>query len=110
VVEVALSYIAQVSFVPLTGIVAAGDSIEPIPQIERVEVPKSMLGPGEAFALRVKDTSMRDEGIFPGMSSWCTSKTPPETGETVIALLNGEATIKIYHHKAGVIELHPAVR
>jgi SOS-response transcriptional repressor LexA len=44
------------------------------------------------------------------MSSWCTSKTPPETGETVIALLNGEATIKIYHHKAGVIALHPAVR
>jgi repressor LexA len=49
VVEVALSYIAQVSFVPLTGIVAAGDSIEPIPQIERVEVPKSMMGPGEGF-------------------------------------------------------------
>jgi repressor LexA len=27
-------------------------------------------------------------------------------GDTVIALLNGEATIKTYHRKAGVIELH----
>jgi repressor LexA len=26
----------------------------------------------------------------------------------VIALLNGEATIKTYHRKAGAIELHPA--
>jgi repressor LexA len=30
------------------------------------------------------------------------------TGDTVIALLNGEATIKAYERKAGVIQLHPA--
>jgi repressor LexA len=30
------------------------------------------------------------------------------TGDTVIALLNGEATIKTYHRKAGLIESHPA--
>lgn len=30
------------------------------------------------------------------------------TGDTVIALLNGEATIKTYHRKARSIELHPA--
>ncbi|MCC2642040.1 MAG: putative Repressor LexA, partial [Nitrospira sp.] len=28
--------------------------------------------------------------------------------DMVIALLNGEATIKTYHRKAGVIELRPA--
>ncbi|MBA3753161.1 MAG: repressor LexA [Nitrospira sp.] len=108
VVEVALSYIAQSSFVPLAGIVAAGDPIEPIPQTERVEVPKSMLGRGAAFALRVKGTSMRDDGIFPGDVVVVHKQNTARNGETVIALLNGEATIKIYQRKAGVIELHPA--
>jgi repressor LexA len=108
VVEVALSYIAQSSFVPLAGIVAAGDPIEPIPQIERVEVPKSMLGRGNAFALRVKGTSMRDEGIFPGDVVVVHKQNTARNGDMVIALLNGEATIKTYHRKAGVIELRPA--
>ena len=108
VVEVALSYIAHSSFVPLMGIVAAGDPIEPIPQTERVEVPKSMLGRGEAFALRVKGTSMRDDGIFPGDVVVVHKQHTARNGETVIALLNGEATIKTFHRKAGVIELQPA--
>ena len=108
VVEVALSYIAHSSFVPLMGIVAAGDPIEPIPQTERVEVPKTMLGRGETFALRVKGTSMRDDGIFPGDVVVVWKQQTARNGETVIALLNGEATIKTYYRKAGVIELHPA--
>ena len=66
VVEVALQSIAQSPRIALVGIVAAGDPIEPIPQTERIEVPKSMLGRGETFALRVKGTSMRDDGILPG--------------------------------------------
>jgi repressor LexA len=108
VVEVALSYIAQSSVIPLIGIVAAGDPIEPIPQTERVEVPKSMLGRGEAFALRVKGTSMRDDGILPGDVVVVQKQDTARNGQTVIALLNGEATIKTYFRKAGAVELHPA--
>jgi repressor LexA len=108
VVEVALSYIAHSSFVPLMGIVAAGDPIEPIPQTERVEVPKTMLGRGETFALRVKGTSMRDDGILPGDVVVVQKQHTARNGQTVIALLNGEATIKAYERKAGVIQLHPA--
>jgi repressor LexA len=29
-------------------------------------------------------------------------------GQTVIALVNGEATIKTYYRKSGAVELHPA--
>ncbi len=108
VVEVALSYITQSSYVPLMGIVAAGDPIEPIPQTERIEVPKTMLGRGETFALRVKGTSMRDDGILPGDVVVVQKQHTARNGQTVIALLNGEATIKTYHRKAGVIELHPS--
>ena len=45
----------------MAGVVAVGAPIEPIPQTERVEVPKSMVGRGNTFALRVKGHSMRDE-------------------------------------------------
>jgi repressor LexA len=94
--------------VQLAGVVAAGEPIEAIPQTERVEVPKSMIGRGETFALRVKGTSMKDEGIFPGDVVVVQKHATARNGQTVIALVNGEATIKTYHRKAGSVELHPA--
>lgn len=94
--------------VDLAGIVAAGEPIEPIPQTERVDVPKSMVGRGETFALRVKGQSMRDDGILPGDVVVVQKQQTARNGQTVIALVNGEATIKTYYRKAGTIELHPA--
>lgn len=104
---VALQSLAT-SQVQMAGVVAAGEPIEPIPQTERVEVPKSMIGRGETFALRVKGESMRDEGILPGDVVVVQKQDTARTGQTVIALLNGEATIKTYRRKSGVIELQPA--
>lgn len=94
--------------IQLAGIVAAGEPIEPIVQTERVDVPKSMVGRGDTFALRVKGTSMRDEGIFPGDIVVVQKQSTARNGQTVIAMVNGEATVKIYHRKAGTVELHPA--
>ena len=105
--EVVLQSLAT-AHVELAGVVAAGEPIEPIPQTERVEVPKSMIGRGETFALRVKGTSMKDEGIFPGDVVVVQKQATARNGQTVIALVNGEATIKTYHRKAGTVELHPA--
>jgi repressor LexA len=51
---------------------------------------------------------MRDDGIFPGDVVVVQKQHTARTGDTVIALWNGEATIKTYHRKAGMIELHPA--
>jgi repressor LexA len=106
-VELALMQLSSAQ-IPLAGVVAAGAPIEPIPQMERVEVPKSMVGRGETFALRVKGTSMRDEGIFSGDVVVVQKQATVRNGQTVIALVNGEATIKTYYRKAGTIELHPA--
>jgi repressor LexA len=105
--EVALQAIAT-AHVELAGVVAAGEPIEPIPQTERVEVPKSMIGRGETFALRVKGESMRDEGILPGDVVVVQKQATARNGQTVIALVNGEATIKTYRRKGGVVELQPA--
>ncbi len=92
----------------MAGIVAAGEPIEPITQMERVEVPKSMLGRGDTFALRVKGESMRDEGILPSDVVVVQKQSTARNGQTVIALINVEATIKTYYRKNGIIELHPA--
>ena len=105
--EIALQHLTT-AHIAIAEIVAAGEPIEPIPQTERVEVPKSMLGRGDTFALRVKGTSMRDEGILPGDVVVVQKQSSARNGQTVIALVNGEATIKIYHRKSGSVELHPA--
>jgi repressor LexA len=105
--EVALQHLAM-DHVQMAGVVAAGEPIEPIAQMERVEVPKSMLGRGETFALRVKGESMRDEGILPGDVVVVQKQGTARNGQTIIALVNGEATIKTYYRKNGNVELHPA--
>lgn len=106
-VEVALST-WETAHVSLAGVVAAGEPIEAIPQMERVEVPKSMIGRSETFALRVKGSSMQDEGIFPGDVVVVQKQATARSGQTIIALVNGEATIKTYQRRAGTVELHPA--
>jgi repressor LexA len=105
--EVALQHLAS-DQVQLAGVVAAGEPIEPVTQTERIEVPQTMMGRGDTFALRVKGTSMRDDGILPGDVVVVHKQSMARNGQTVIALLNGDATIKTYHRKAGSIELHPA--
>jgi len=106
-VELALMQLSSAQ-IPLAGVVAAGEPIEPIPQMERVEVPKSMVGRGETFALRVKGTSMQNEGIFSGDVVVVQKQATARNGQTVIALVNGEATIKTYHRKGSTVELLPA--
>ena len=51
---------------------------------------------------------MRDEGILSGDVVVVQKQSTARNGQTVIALVNGEATIKTYYRKAGTVELHPA--
>jgi len=108
VVEVAVKQMAVTPRLPLAGTVAAGQPIEPIPQTEVVEVPGSMLRTGDNFALRVKGDSMKDEGILTGDIVVIHRQTTARNGQSVVALVNGEATIKTYYRKENRIELHPA--
>ena len=107
VVEVALSQLTSPPRLPMAGVVAAGAPIEPIPQTELVDVPPSMTR-RDNFALRVKGDSMRDEGILPGDLVIVHKQATARNGQTVVALVNQEATIKKYYRRAGHIELHPA--
>jgi len=108
VVEMALQQLASPPGLPLLGTVAAGAPIEPVPQFELVDVPPSMLQGGRNFALTVKGDSMRDEGIFSGDLVIIRKQASARNGQTVVALVNNEATIKTYRVKGNRVELHPA--
>lgn len=107
-VQVALEQLERKSEIPMAGMVAAGSPIEPITQTDLVDVPPSMLRGGQTFALRVKGESMKDDGILPGDLVIVRKQESARNGQTVVALVNHEATIKTYFKKDAHIELHPA--
>jgi repressor LexA len=107
-VRVALDQLQRKTEIPMAGLVAAGSPIDPVPQSELVDVPPSMLRGGDTFALRVKGESMKDEGILPGDLVVVRKQETARNGQTVVALVNREATIKTYFKKDSHIELHPA--
>jgi len=108
VVSVVLNQLRRKTTVPMAGLVAAGSPIEPVPQLELVDIPPSMLRSGETFALTVKGESMKDDGILPGDLVVVHKQGTAQNGQTVVALVNGEATIKTYIKKDAHIELRPA--
>jgi repressor LexA len=107
-VQVMVDQLGRSSEVPMAGMVAAGSPIEAVQQSELIDVPPSMLRGGNTFALRVKGESMKDDGILPGDLVVVRKQETARSGQTVVALVNHEATIKTYFKKDAHIELHPA--
>lgn len=96
--------------VPFLGKVAAGIPIEAIEQAdETVEVPSSMVqGRHRYFALKVQGDSMIEDGIFEDDLIVCRHQSTADNGQTVIAVIEGEATVKRYRKSRNKIELIPA--
>jgi len=96
------------SMIPLLGTIAAGRPIEPVESPEEIEVPASMLGTGERYALRVQGDSMIEDGIQDGDVVVVRRAERADAGETVVAIVDGEATLKRFHPARGHVELRPA--
>ena len=79
---------------PLLGLVAAGSPIEAVEVADQVEVPESLLRGGECFALKVRGDSMIEDGIHDGDLILVKKQESAENGQTVVALIEGEATVK----------------
>jgi repressor LexA len=91
---------------PLLGLIAAGEPIEALEDTESIEVPSPFMHP-DNFVLKVKGDSMIDEHIQDG-DYIIVRKTPSaHSGQIVVALINGEATLKYYYPKSNGVELHP---
>ncbi|HSH70407.1 MAG TPA: transcriptional repressor LexA [Deferrisomatales bacterium] len=93
---------------PLLGTVAAGRPIEAVSTDDTLEVPPSMVGGGENFVLRVKGDSMVEDGILDGDYVVVRRQQTANNGQTVVALVDGDATVKRFHRRGNGIELLPA--
>lgn len=92
----------------LAGTVAAGRPIEAVEVPDHIEVPSWMAGDGGNFVLRVRGDSMVGDGILDGDLVVVRKQATAENGQTVVALLGNEATVKRLVKRDGRIELHPA--
>jgi len=81
--------------IPIIGVVAAGHPIMSEENvIGEIMVEKTLVANGEHFALKVRGRSMVCAGIKDGSLIIVKRQILAETGEIVIALLNGEVTVK----------------
>jgi repressor LexA len=95
---------------PLYGKIAAGTPIEALRDNGNfVEVPKSLLGKGDYYALKVEGDSMIEAGILDDDTVIIRRDETAENGAIVVALVDGqEATLKRLRRKGNTIALEPA--
>ena len=96
--------------VPLVGRIAAGTPIEALrDQSRTLDVPTSLLGRGEHFALEVEGDSMVEAGIYDGDTVVVERADTAENGAIVVALIDdNEVTLKRLRRKGASIALEPA--
>jgi len=99
---------AEAVRLPLLGTVAAGRPIEAVERQDRVEVPKALLKGGENFVLLVRGDSMIEDGIHDGDLVIVRKQPTAQNGQTVVAMIDGEATVKKFYPSNEGVELRPA--
>ncbi|HEY8618003.1 transcriptional repressor LexA [Phenylobacterium sp.] len=95
---------------PILGRIAAGTPIEAIQQErDRLPVPETILGAGEHFVLEISGDSMINAGILDGDFVVIRRTDSANSGDIVVALVNGEeATLKRLRKKGASIALEAA--
>jgi repressor LexA len=96
------------SYVPVVGRIAAGGPILAEELVEEVfPLPKSIVGEGTLFLLKVVGESMIDAAITDG--DWVVVRQQPtaDNGDMVAAMIDGEATVKTFKRRDGHVWLLP---
>ena len=97
-----------VARIPLVGSVPAGYPIDSPENVEGdLAVDVSFLPTGESFTLIVMGDSMKDAGIYNGDLVIVKKQSEANKGDIVVAIVDGEATIKRYLPGNGLIILQP---
>jgi len=91
---------------PLLGLIAAGSPLEVFENTEYMTVPPQYIKP-ENYVLKVNGNSMIDDQIKDGDYVIIKRIETANNGDTVVALLNNEATLKRFYKEKNGIELHP---
>jgi repressor LexA len=100
--------IADAAMVPLVGRIAAGVPITAEQQVDEVfPLPRQLVGKGDLFMLKVVGDSMVDAAICDGDWVVVRAQKTAENGEIVAAMLDGEATVKVFRQRDGHTWLLP---
>lgn len=91
--------------IPIVGRVPAGKPFLSEENVQGLLTIPDDISSGELFALEVKGDSMIDAGILEGDRVIVKQQGTAENGEIVCALIEGEATLKRFYKKNGVITL-----
>jgi repressor LexA len=110
--EVGLSAGRDTLVVPIIGKVAAGQPITAAENVEGEFVLPSAFVPkaSDAFMLRVQGDSMVEAAILDGDLILVRPQRTADNGEVVVAMLDGEATVKRFYREDGRIRLQPENR
>jgi len=101
---------AETMRLPMYGKIAAGTPIEALrDNSQSIDVPASLLGRGEHYALQVEGDSMINAGILDGDFVVIRRTDAANSGDIVVALVMGEeATLKRLRRKGASIALEAA--
>lgn len=94
--------------VPVVGDIAAGTPILAEEHVDDVlTLPRELAGRGNVFALRVRGDSMIDAAICDGDTVVVRQQSEAYSGQIVAAMIDGEATVKVYRRRGGHVYLEP---
>lgn len=94
---------------PLVGHVAAGTPILAQQNVEEVlPLPSEITGGEGSFALTVHGQSMIEDGILDGDIVVVRPQQSANNGETVVVMVEDEATVKRFYKENGFFRLQPA--
>ena len=94
--------------VPLVGKVAAGSPITAAENIEdELALPASLVRQSGSFMLRVQGESMIDAAILDGDLILVNPQKIANNGEIVVAMIDGEATVKSFYKEENRVRLQP---
>jgi repressor LexA len=93
---------------PLLGSIAAGGPILAEETYEEtLALPRDLVGRGTLFCLRVRGDSMIDAAICDGDIVVVRQQQDAYSGDIVAAMIDGEATVKVYRRRRGHVILEP---
>lgn len=97
-----------VAIAPLVGSIACGQPVDAVENIEEsFALPRSIFGNGDLFMLRTFGDSMIDIGIKKDDLVVIRKQNTADDGEIVVAMINGETTLKRIFRRNGKVILHP---
>ncbi|MET7330793.1 transcriptional repressor LexA [Nonomuraea sp. NPDC005650] len=94
--------------VPVVGDIAAGTPILADEHMDdMLTLPRDLTGRGNVFGLRVRGDSMIDAAICDGDIVVVRQQPEAHSGQIVAAMIDGEATVKVFRRRGGHVLLEP---